>query len=750
MNARGLHALALALAFALGLAACDDEEARTQVMLEIDADPAVRVRLETLRVLIDASDDDGESWEKRISNRYRAADIGGDWKEFAWPARLGLVPAEGRGERQFAVRVQAFDRRGELYVWQQAVAKFSAGRTTLLAITLLDRCTVAALACGDEDCVGTDGCETCRAGNCVDVELLDELPAFDPDRSGSLFDGSVPIGEDGGPRDPDASRDGGTSDPDTGTSDPIDAGSTQPAMDSGAMDSGATQDSAMPEDTGVPPGPERFIVEATTPAASAPVVSDTRALLSVTFSAPVDAQTVNTTSLSVQHGGRNVAGSIATSTRGATFTPDEPWVLSGAYTLTLTATIKSVDGVTLEPFTLGFEIRDGVWSRTPVFDGLGEPVLALARDGYGVIAWARDPGAASPEIRASLFTPPATWSMPATLTTAGASASVVAINARHHAVAVWSGISAGQNVSVWTGGPTWTGGPSVSPGGDPDVFLSASSELFFVASDRANNDALDGYQFTLGGAFPAEIPIAATTFYNSGSQVGVVAGTSVVVWQHDDNGAGLAQIKAGNMTSADGVTLSGQGAVGTKPYMAVNAAQTAAVVVWLQASQNTPGDTRVWAARLNGGTWSGAQSVSGGTAVAQHATAAIDDAGRALATWTEDRAIRSAAFDPGTGTWSSPVPVSTTNTLDNERSSVVLSREGNGLAVWAQNSAGSGINEVWASRYLVGRGWQNATRARISDLEAGTGDIISLAIDDAGRALAAWYQSAKIWVARFE
>src|SRR5688572_12820431 len=55
MTGRGMLASAL-VAFAAG--GCTITESRTQVMLEIDADDTVRLRLETLQILIAVTEDD--------------------------------------------------------------------------------------------------------------------------------------------------------------------------------------------------------------------------------------------------------------------------------------------------------------------------------------------------------------------------------------------------------------------------------------------------------------------------------------------------------------------------------------------------------------------------------------------------------------------------------------------------------------------------------------------------------------------
>jgi uncharacterized repeat protein (TIGR02543 family) len=106
------------------------------------------------------------------------------------------------------------------------------------------------------------------------------------------------------------------------------------------------------------------VVTARTPginAANVPVSS----LVSVTFSKPMSATTLNTSNFSVEDGGGPIAGSIGynSTTRTATFTPSAPLNISTVYTIKLTQDIKDTSGKTLNE---GFEtalIREQ-WSFT--------------------------------------------------------------------------------------------------------------------------------------------------------------------------------------------------------------------------------------------------------------------------------------------------------------------------------------------------------------------------------------------------
>jgi hypothetical protein len=735
--ARGALLAALAMT-----AACKSEKPRTEVMLEIDADTEVRARLDTLRILVDVSDDDGETWQKRLTQSFDRDDVG-DWRAFAWPARLGLVPEGNAVDRKFAVRVQAVDRAGALYVWQQGVAGFERGRTQVLRMTLSASCMVDALDCGDPKCVGTKDCQTCRRGECVSVELL-ALENFDPKVKS---DAGMMLGDAGGEPD----RDSGEHEPDGGSNAGLDAGpdGSTPAGDAGAdaeVDAGADAEVDAGNDGAVPLG---FRVTATLPTADDPVQTVTDGAVSVTFSDPVDQASITSGTMTVSGDGRPLAGTLTTTARGAKFTPSTPWMLAGSYTLKLTSGIKSADDEALEAFSFDFTIRDGEWTRKAEFDGLGDPIVALASDGFGVMEWSHDTGG-TPEILASTYEPATGFSAPATLTSQGAGTSVAAANVRHSAIAVWSGISAGQNSSLYTASGGWTTGYGVSPASDPSIALSDSDEVFYVATSSANSNALTGYQYTIGAANPQPISVGSSATGNTGSQLVILGGVGHLAWIHTEGSANVNQLMTGKLDGTLGANLTDATKHNSNPRLAATRTHASAILVWQRDDPSLIGDDSIWASRVTTtGVWSMPVQISTGTGAAVVPAVALDDHGRALVTWQQGGALVSASYDPTSG-WSTPVTISASDAMNPDPASVGVQPDGSGLAVWTQDNPVDALNEVWFARYIVGSGWQAASIARISDNDAGTSSVVSLSVDSAGRALAAWYQSNKVWVGRFK
>jgi hypothetical protein len=314
---------------------------------------------------------------------------------------------------------------------------------------------------------------------------------------------------------------------------------------------------------------------------------------------------------------------------------------------------------------------------------------------------------------------------------------------------VWSGISAGQNSSLFTATGGWTTGYGVSPGAAASVALSDSDEVFYVASSTANSNALTGYQYTIGAANPQPISVGSTATGNTEAQLVVLGGVGHLAWIHSAGGANN-QMVTGTLDGTLGTDLTMATKHNSNPRMAATRTHASAILVWQQDDPSMIGDDTIWASRKTTmGAWSMPVQISKGTGAAVSPAVALDDHGRGLVTWQQGGVLKSANFDPGAG-WSNPVTISASDAMNPDPASVGVQPDGTGMAVWTQDNPVDALNEVWFARYLVGSGWQAASIARISDNDAGTGSVVSLSVDNAGRALAAWYQSNKVWVGRFK
>jgi hypothetical protein len=404
---------------------------------------------------------------------------------------------------------------------------------------------------------------------------------------------------------------------------------------------------------------------------------------------------------------------------------------------------------------LAFRTRDGHWQRERRVDGVGA-ALAMADDGFAVMVWSQAPAGdvPYPEMWAAQFTAPSTWSAPVQIKsgTAGAFLNAVAVNRRHHAAVSWSSISSNVSTTAYTSGPAW--GPDTyvaQTAYDSHMQLNEQDEVLIVAqTSAAMPPGLVGARYTLGAVSPAKITVGGSEENNTKpGGLAVLNGEPYVVWQHAASAMSGASTKivAGTLSNLPGTPLSADTLSAANPVLAGDSRQTSLIAAWEQAD---PSWTNIWASRLvSGASWTAPVRLSSDQSSATNVRLALDPTGRAVAIWKQAGAIVGAHFAPGVG-WSGSETISAPDAMNIDVPELALDAEGNGIAAWTQDGASSGLNEVWAARYLRDDGWQTSGRVRISDLEAGTGSVVNLAVDGYGRAFVLWIQENAVWAARFD
>ena len=204
-----------ALAFLTMLGACSTR-ARTQVMVEVHAEPGVRAQLTRVRLTAQGFDatglEAGELFERDVS------------APLTFPISLAIVPQGEDATRTFRFEAVGFAGSDPVST-VRARSGFRAGQTLRLVLVLEDACVG----------VTCSALETCRAGACVDatVDPATLLP-LDSDASidASRPDAAILVVDDTGtPIDigtlPDTGSDAFTAMDDAGT----DAGSDAPVID---------------------------------------------------------------------------------------------------------------------------------------------------------------------------------------------------------------------------------------------------------------------------------------------------------------------------------------------------------------------------------------------------------------------------------------------------------------------------------------------------------------------------------------
>lgn len=497
--------------------------------------------------------------------------------------------------------------------------------------------------------------------------------------------------------------------------------------------------------------PEPFTVSSAQPALHG-VLEDLASGVHVTFSAAVDPASLGAESVRLLRDGQPVAGTLEVSHAALTFTPDAPWTLAAQYELRLTDSIVDTSNHALTAFTLRFSTRDGRWLRERRFDGAG-PSIALAGDGFGVLAWSQPAASESyPEMWSAQFTPPSTWSTPLQIKNgaSGAFLSQVVADQRHHAAVAWASISSNLSTTAYTSGPSW--GPDAyiaKTARHERMLVNANDELMIVADAIAGGAyGIVGAHFTLGEVSPARVAVGGSGGNNTKPGIALLDGEPHVIWQHAASGDTNAptQIMAGGLSTAPGTPLSSEGVPAANAVIAGDR-YSAAIGAW---EQSDPNWTNIWASRLvSGGSWSAPVRLSDNAGSALDVRLALDAAGRAVALWKQAGNVVSTHFSPNDG-WSAPQRISAPDALNIGTPELAVDAAGNAIAVWTQAGQNAGLNEVWVARYLRDSGWPESGRVRVSDLEAGTGDIVDVSVDDSGRAFVIWVQENAVWSARFD
>ena len=229
-------------------------------------------------------------------------------------------------------------------------------------------------------------------------------------------------------------------------------------------------------------------------------------------------------------------------------------------------------------------------------------------------------------------------------------------------------------------------------------------------------------------------------------------GNAIAVWQQNDgtsfNILANRYVKGTGWEAAEIIeTMAGNAG---SPQVAMDSSGNA-IATW---QQNDGTRNNIWANRYVAGTgWQDAELIeTDNTGNAGSPQVAMDSDGNAIAIWYQNDGTRfniwANRYVKGTG-WQAPELVETNNTGNAGSPQVAMDSNGNAIAAWQQND-GTRSN-IWANRYVKGRGWQDAELIEIDN--AGNAGSPQVAMDSDGNAIATWYQSDgtrnNIWANRY-
>ena len=373
-----------------------------------------------------------------------------------------------------------------------------------------------------------------------------------------------------------------------------------------------------------------------------------------------------------------------------------------------------------------------------------EPRVASDPSGRAVAVWTQAAGTVT-SIWASRFAGSG-WGAAAEIDDAdprGANTPHVSVSDNGNAVAQWQRATQtkGYSANQFRGG-SW---------GTPQTFFdSISPSAFFgpVLSGSRTGTALVGWASTAGrgsnlfGAtlsgttwtLAQQLPLGPATALPTMGNVRTASspnGDSTLLWSQNDGTAFrlfINQFRNGAWgTAAIEVDPGASGGVSAAGLAIVRG--PAELVAWR-------GTSALWANKRTSA-WQGARKIRdlpAGATVSDLQVVSDSRGNGAFAIWLENNRVWTSRWSADT--WSAAVSIEAVTTGNAGAPTIALEPGGNAVAVWTHAATRT---DVWANRFVPGRGWGTATLIENDD----TGDAAapSAAVDGRGRALAVWQQS---------
>jgi hypothetical protein len=430
---------------------------------------------------------------------------------------------------------------------------------------------------------------------------------------------------------------------------------------------------------------------------------DRAAALVLTFSAPIDATTANSLTVTIKQDDHILDVDVQVSGAELRVRPRSRMAMWQQHVLTVGSGLSSDVGLTLSsPVVISFVTNDGNWG-TPIAlesdetSGASEPAVTMNEHGQAMVVWTQASNILSNHFDAAA----SEWDGPLAVESTNTSANQphVAIDPAGNAVAIWTQIQdANRNIfssrsnaaGVWgaTQSVESTEGTGVS---EPRIALDAQGNGMAVwHRQEASVGGIWGNRFVQPGAW---------------NTAGIIDSTSA-----DTNHPRVAVDPQGN-----------------------------AVVVW---SQYDGTRNSIWARRFTvPNTWNLPELIElDDLGDANNPQVAINSNGHIVVVWRQNDGTRNNIwanrFTP-TSSWSGPTKLNTVESINSSSPQVAIDSEGNAVAVWEQE-VGS-VPGVWTSRSVSGSIWQTPKRLDIATTNNEAFEP-QIALNSAGIATAVWLQ----------
>ncbi len=392
-------------------------------------------------------------------------------------------------------------------------------------------------------------------------------------------------------------------------------------------------------------------------------------------------------------------------------------------------------------------------TATLIEDNIGDadsPQIAVDSNGNATAVW-RQEGS----IYANCYVPGRGWGTPEPIeaNTGDADSPQIAVDGNGNAITVWrqaDSIYANRydvRIGSWgTAEPIETNtGTAYSPQ------IAADSNGNAIAVWR-QNDGIYANRYNSVTGWGTATLIENNTGDADSPQIAMDSdGNAIAVWREEEGPPTSYSIYSNRYNSVTGwgiATLIGDNTRDAdSPQISMDGSGNA-IAVWRQVRN-------IYANHYDPVTgWGTATPIEYNTEDAKAPQIALDSNGNAIAMWSQDDGteynIYANRYDAVTGSWDAPTLIET-NIGDAMSPQIAIDGNGNAIAVWCQMYDGTSLCDIYANRYVAGKGWGTAT---LIENNIGYAQHPQIAMDNNGSAMAVWadYTGTEyydIWANRF-